>query len=78
MLLTIGPPFLPLIGSGFSIKMDRRDGIESPPQFIHRLAKKYGPVMRMRLGTNDYIYLSGKDSQSYLSEAIISWTSKAV
>ena len=59
---SIGPPFVPGIGSGLSFKFDWRQGFESPSQMIHRLSKDYGPVMRMKMGTADYIFLSGENS----------------
>ena len=60
MVPFLGPPFVPGIGSGLSFKFDRRQGFEPPSQMIHRLSKKYGPVMRMKMGTADYIFLSGE------------------
>ncbi len=39
-----------MVGSGFLFKMDWRQGIEPPSQMIFRLGKKYGPVMRMKMG----------------------------
>ena len=58
--LSLGPPIVPVVGSGFSFKFDRRFGFESPAQTMHRLGKKYGPVMRMRMGSDHYIFLNGK------------------
>jgi len=56
----LGPPVVPVVGSGFSFKFDRRFGFESPAQTMHRLGQKYGPVMRMKMGSDHYIFLNGK------------------
>lgn len=56
-----GPPSAPWIGSGLSFKFDWQQGFESPSQMIHRLSKTYGPVMRIKMGNDDYIFLSGEN-----------------
>ncbi len=52
---------MPIVGSGFSFKYDwSQGGFEIPAQTMHRLGKKYGPVMRMQMGSDHYVFLNGK------------------
>ncbi len=69
----LGPPVVPIVGSGFSFKYDRsQGGFEIPAQTMHRLGKKYGPVMRMQMGSDHYVFLNGTLFKLFLINNFIS------
>lgn len=50
------PPGYPVLGNLFDIR-----GAETPIQALIKLARQYGPIFQLRVGSNQLIFVSGFD-----------------
>ena len=68
---TVGPPFIPILGSCISLALSGPNVLKYPLLSIQALTKKFGPVTRIALGSNHVVFLSGlaEIKQFSLSEA---------
>jgi cytochrome P450/NADPH-cytochrome P450 reductase len=57
------PPGYPVLGNLFDIR-----GAETPIQAMMKLARQYGPIFQLRVGTNQIIVVSGFDLVDELSD----------
>nr|WAQ80662.1 methyl farnesoate epoxidase/farnesoate epoxidase [Tigriopus japonicus] len=54
-----GPIFLPVLGSTLTFAMGSKDAVKFPLLVIDAMAKKYGEVMRLSMGSQHMVFLSG-------------------
>ncbi len=54
-----GPIFLPLVGSILSFASSSAEAIKCPLLVIHKLVQAHGEVMRITMGSQHMIFLSG-------------------
>ena len=57
--LHAGPMFFPVVGSMMSFASSNTDAIKFPLLAIHDLVKKHGEVMRMTMGSDHMVFISG-------------------